>query len=86
MYRYELIFYWSDKDERFVVEMPELQGCMADGRTYTEAEESLDEALFLMNLTCASSVPTKNTRLRFIILLDWSELPALNRMQTIPMR
>ena len=35
--RYELIIYWSKDDERFVVEVPELPGCMADGRTYAEA-------------------------------------------------
>lgn len=40
MYRYELIVYWSDEDEGFVVEVPELPGCMADGRTYTEAVEN----------------------------------------------
>ena len=40
MYRYELIVYWSDEDERFVVEVPELPGCMSDGRTYTEAVEN----------------------------------------------
>lgn len=40
MYRYELIVYWSDEDERFVVEVPELPGCMADGTTYTEAVEN----------------------------------------------
>jgi len=37
MYRYELIVYWSDQDERFVVEVPELPGCMADGESYEEA-------------------------------------------------
>ncbi len=40
MHRYELIVYWSDEDDRFVVEVPELPGCMADGRTYTEAVEN----------------------------------------------
>lgn len=35
--RYELIIYWSDEDEAFVVEVPELPGCMADGATYEEA-------------------------------------------------
>jgi predicted RNase H-like HicB family nuclease len=35
--RYELIIYWSKPDESFVVEVPELPGCMADGRTYEEA-------------------------------------------------
>lgn len=35
--RYELIVYWSDPDQSFVVEVPELPGCMADGATYEEA-------------------------------------------------
>ncbi len=35
--RYELIIYWSRADECFVVEVPELAGCMADGTTYQEA-------------------------------------------------
>jgi predicted RNase H-like HicB family nuclease len=35
--RYELIIYWSEEDESFVVEVPELPGCMADGETYEEA-------------------------------------------------
>ena len=32
--KYELIIYWSDQDHSFVVEVPELPGCMADGETY----------------------------------------------------
>ncbi len=35
--RYEFIIYWSKADESFVVEVPELPGCMADGATYEEA-------------------------------------------------
>ena len=35
--KYELIVYWSEADEAFVVEVPELSGCMADGGTYEEA-------------------------------------------------
>jgi predicted RNase H-like HicB family nuclease len=37
MKRYEIILYWSDEDEAFVAEVPELPGCMADGETYQEA-------------------------------------------------
>ena len=37
MIRYELIIYWSKADDAFVVEVPELPGCMADGTTYQEA-------------------------------------------------
>ncbi|MBI3536874.1 MAG: type II toxin-antitoxin system HicB family antitoxin [Chloroflexi bacterium] len=37
MNKYELIIYWSEDDKAFVVEAPELPGCMADGATYQEA-------------------------------------------------
>ena len=35
--KYEIILYWSEADEVFVAEVPELPGCMADGSTYEEA-------------------------------------------------
>ncbi len=35
--KYEMIIYWSEDDESFVVDVPELPGCMADGKTYQEA-------------------------------------------------
>lgn len=35
--RYEIIIYWSEDDDAFVAEVPELAGCMADGETYQEA-------------------------------------------------
>ena len=35
--KYELIIYWSEEDQAFIVEVPELPGCMADGQTYVEA-------------------------------------------------
>ena len=37
MYKYELIIFWSEEDQSYVVEVPELPGCMADGKTYEEA-------------------------------------------------
>ncbi len=40
MSRYEMIIFWSDEDECYVVEVPELPGCMADGKTYEEAIEN----------------------------------------------
>ncbi len=37
MNKYEVIIYWSDEDDAFIAEVPELPGCMADGATYQEA-------------------------------------------------
>ncbi|OGU15449.1 MAG: hypothetical protein A2X61_07785 [Ignavibacteria bacterium GWB2_35_12] len=37
MNKYEIIIYWSDEDNSFIAEVPELPGCMADGKTYQEA-------------------------------------------------
>jgi predicted RNase H-like HicB family nuclease len=66
--RYELIVYWSDQDRSFVVEVPELPGCMADGRTYEEAvknaqvviEEWIETALEL-----GRDVPAPKGRLMY---------------------
>jgi predicted RNase H-like HicB family nuclease len=35
--KYEIIIYWSVIDDTFIAEVPELAGCMADGKTYEEA-------------------------------------------------
>jgi predicted RNase H-like HicB family nuclease len=35
--KYEIILYWSDKDQSFIAEVPELAGCAADGATRQEA-------------------------------------------------
>ncbi len=42
MYKYELIIFWSEEDERYVVEVPELPGCMADGESYEEAVKNAE--------------------------------------------
>lgn len=35
--RYEIIIYWSQEDQAFIAEVPELPGCAADGPSYQEA-------------------------------------------------
>ena len=34
---YEIIIYWSEEDQAFIAEVPELAGCMADGPTKSKA-------------------------------------------------
>ena len=41
-YRYEVIIYWSDEDQAFIAEAPELPGCAADGATYQEAISNVE--------------------------------------------
>ncbi len=41
MHKYEIIIYWSEDDQVFVAEVPELAGCMAHGAT---SETALKEA------------------------------------------
>ena len=41
MDKYRKIIYWSDEDNRFIAEVPELAGCMADGNTPEEAPHNI---------------------------------------------
>ncbi len=36
-FKYEMIIFWSENDNAYIVEIPELPGCKADGKTYQEA-------------------------------------------------
>ncbi len=44
-FRYEIIIYWSDEDQAFIAEIPELPGCAADGATYQEAISHAEVAI-----------------------------------------
>lgn len=46
-HKYELIVFWSAEDQAFVVDVPELPGCMAHGTTPAEAVASAQEAIAL---------------------------------------
>ena len=37
MPKYEVIIYWSQEDQAFIAEVPELPGCAADGKSRQEA-------------------------------------------------
>ena len=47
MYKYEIILYWSNNDDAFVAEVPELPGCMAHGDTQESALKSVNQAIAL---------------------------------------
>ena len=47
MDKYEIILYWSDADELYIAEVPELPGCSAHGHSRMEALENVDEAIQL---------------------------------------
>jgi predicted RNase H-like HicB family nuclease len=40
--RYRVLISWSDEDDTFIAEVPELPGCAADGRTYQEAMANVE--------------------------------------------
>ncbi len=44
-YRYEIIIYWSDIDQAFIAEVPELPGCAADGPTYQKAVAQVETVI-----------------------------------------
>ncbi len=39
--KYEVIIYWSEEDHTYIAEVPELPGCMADGKTYEEVIQNV---------------------------------------------
>ena len=47
MSKYEIIIFWSEEDNAFVADVPELPGCMAHGDTYEDALASAKEAIDL---------------------------------------
>ena len=47
MHKYEVIIYWSDEDDTFVAEVPELPGCSAHGDTQAAALQSVEQAIDL---------------------------------------
>jgi predicted RNase H-like HicB family nuclease len=47
MFKYETIIYWSDDDQAYLAEVPELSGCMAHGETYEAALANAKDAVQL---------------------------------------
>jgi predicted RNase H-like HicB family nuclease len=47
MHRYEIIIYWSEEDQLFVAEVPELPGCAVHGDSGDQALANCHEAISL---------------------------------------
>ncbi len=47
MHKYEIIIYWSNEDDAFVAEAPELPGCLAHGGTQEAALKHIKQAVDL---------------------------------------
>lgn len=44
-YEYEMIIDWSEEDQAYIAEVPELAGCMADGATYQETVKNAEQVI-----------------------------------------
>ncbi len=45
MHKYEIILYWSNEDQAFIAEVPELPGCMAHGDDQEAALRNVNDAM-----------------------------------------
>ena len=67
-HRYEVIIYWSEDDDAFIAEVPELAGCIADGASYEEALQNIHVIIDEWIETAKSlgrTIPTPRGKLMF---------------------
>ena len=50
-HKYEIIIFWSDEDDAFVADVPELAGCMAHGNSHEAALRHAKAAIDLWMTT-----------------------------------
>ena len=68
MSKYEMIVYWSDPDNCYVVDVPELPGCMADGVSYSEAVSNAELIIgewIETSLSLGRDIPVPKGRLMY---------------------
>jgi len=66
--KYEIIIYWSAEDDTFIAEVPELPGCIPDGKTYQEVvanTETIIEEWLETAKDLGRPIPTPRGRLMF---------------------
>ena len=47
MYKYEIIIYWSNEDDVYIAEVPELSGCIAHGNSPEDSLKNANDAIQL---------------------------------------
>ena len=68
MSKYEMIVYWSDPDNCYIVDVPELPGCMADGVSYSEAVSNAELIIgewIEASLSLGRDIPVPKGRLMY---------------------
>lgn len=68
MHKYEIILYWSEEDNAYIAEVPELAGCMADGATAKDALHNVEQIIDEWIATAQElgrSIPAPKGRLRY---------------------
>ena len=55
MSRYEIVVYWSDEDDCYIAEVPELPGCMADGADRQEVVRNVEPTSFMSMMFCIAN-------------------------------
>jgi len=66
--KYEIILYWSKDDKAVIAEVPELPGCMADGKDYNEALQNVEVVISEWIATAKSlgrSIPLPKGKLMY---------------------
>ncbi len=58
--KYEII-YWSEEDQAYIAEVPELPGCAADGKTYKQALANLEVIVALLSNILKGTLSIKET-------------------------
>ncbi len=68
MNKYEIIIFWSEDDNAYLAEVPELPGCMADGNSYNEVLENIQIVMqewIDMAKSINRSIPEPKGRLKY---------------------
>ena len=84
---YEIIIWWSDDDDAFIVDVPELPGCTAHGPTYADAAREIEVAMGLwvgIVEEFGMDVPEPNGgRLEFSYMWHSDEKPSTSKYRVV---